>query len=442
MLSVLASILVLLVPTANADQTRVEHVRVELMTPGGPLPFVVELRSSIKQNEDGSVDPFHAATVINGDERLRVGSVEVEWETNEHRSTLFTQQSTQQHVTLGFPHFDSTLEWTMYRGPTQDTRGSGFWRKQRTTSVAQLPLFVEIIEGTHGALADRFDPLNRDEHDGSGRFEGRWRVDFESSDEPAIGEFDVYPNGRAFGTFLTTTGDYRYLEGRVDGDLMRLSTFDGAHAFLFHATLQPDDTIAGDFWSGDWWHEPWTATRDDDAQLPDMFAQTSAVSENALDELVFTNLEGEPTRVVDALNATNAPARIIEVFGTWCPNCADAGRELAALKDEYGDNLGILGLAFELTDDHDRSSTQVKRYLERFGADWDVLIAGLNNKDAATKELAILDKVRAYPTTIFLNSDNEIVEIHTGFTGPATGDAYTEQHARYVSIIESLINDE
>ena len=154
MLSVLASILVLLVPTANADQTRVEHVRVELMTPGGPLPFVVELRSSIKQNEDGSVDPFHAATVINGDERLRVGSVEVEWETNEHRSTLFTQQSTQQHVTLGFPHFDSTLEWTMYRGPTQDTRGSGFWRKQRTTSVAQLPLFVEIIEGTHGALAD------------------------------------------------------------------------------------------------------------------------------------------------------------------------------------------------------------------------------------------------------------------------------------------------
>ena len=171
-----------------------------------------------------------------------------------------------------------------------------------------------------------------------------------------------------------------------------------------------------------------------------MFTQTSAVSEDALDELVFTNLEGDPTRVVDALNATNAPVRIIEVFGSWCPNCADAGRELADLKQTYGDNLGILGLAFELTDDHDRSSTQVKRYLERFGADWDVLIAGLNNKDAATKELAILDKVRAYPTTIFLNSDNEIVEVHTGFTGPTTGDAYTEQHERYVSIIESLIH--
>jgi len=33
------------------------------------------------------------------------------------------------------------------------------------------------------------------------------------------------------GTFLTTTGDYRYLDGIVTGDSLKLSTFDGAHAY-------------------------------------------------------------------------------------------------------------------------------------------------------------------------------------------------------------------
>jgi hypothetical protein len=62
-------------------------------------------------------------------------------------------------------------------------------------------------------------------------------------------------------SFLTPAGDYRHLAGRVDGDLMRLSTFDGAHAYLFHARMQPDGTIAGDFWAGNWHHATWTAVR-------------------------------------------------------------------------------------------------------------------------------------------------------------------------------------
>lgn len=379
-----------------------ENWTITLTTPGGDLPFGLRVQDSGDAYIISMSNPFPVEVIEREDE-----------------------------MTIDFPHYDSSVMLTRNDDGTMD----GVWRKVRGNSVAEVP-----ARARRGAGDVLFPPGGGE--DSSMDFDGRWRIDFASSEDSAIGEFQGWGDSQITGTILTTTGDYRFLEGRADGDLMRLSTFDGAHAFLFHARLQPDGTIAGDFWSGDWWHETWTATRDDDAQLPDMFAQTSAPNEDALDELVFTNLEGEPTRVVDALNATNAPVRIIEVFGSWCPNCADAGRELAELKKTYGDKLGILGLAFELTDDHERSSTQVKRYLERFGADWDVLIAGLNNKDAATEELAILDQVRAYPTTIFLNSDNEIVEIHTGFTGPATGDAYTEQHERYVSIIESLIHGE
>lgn len=240
---------------------------------------------------------------------------------------------------------------------------------------------------------------------------------------------------------MTTTGDYRYLSGRVDGNLMRLSTFDGAHAFLFHARMQDDGTIEGDFWSGNWWHETWTAVRDDDAMLPDAFEQTVVADEDALGDMVFRNLEGEPTRVLDVLDESKAKARIIEIFGTWCPNCSDAGRELVSLRERYGDDLAVVGLAFEIVEDFDRSVQQVKRHHEQIGTDWPILIAGLSDKDKASEALPVLDKVRSYPTLIFLDRNNVVQGVYSGFSGPATGDAYKKQRLRFEERIEALIGD-
>lgn len=311
----------------------------------------------------------------------------------------------------------------------------GTWSKKRGSETVSLSLAAKPVT----FLNDRFDPIA--DAGEPADFSGRWSVDFESSDELAIGTFTVHADQIASGTFLTTTGDYRYLAGRVDGNLMRLSTFDGAHAFLFHARMQDDGTIKGDFWSGNWHHETWTAVRDDDAQLPDAFEQTSITDEEALEELVFKDTDGNPTRVLDALDATGAPARVLEIFGTWCPNCADAGRELVSLKDKYGDKLGIVGLAFEVTEDFERSATQVKRHHAHIGSDWPVLIAGLSDKTKATATLGFLDRVRSYPTLVFLNSDNEVRAIYSGFSGPATGEAYEAQRARFEAVIEGLIGD-
>ncbi|MCA9304027.1 MAG: TlpA family protein disulfide reductase [Phycisphaerales bacterium] len=282
-----------------------------------------------------------------------------------------------------------------------------------------------------------FDPALTEWDD----FSGRWSVAFESSTDNAIGIFKVSSTREAIGTFLTTTGDYRYLAGRVDGNLMRLSAFDGAHAFLFHAKMLDDGTIKGDFWSGNWWHETWTAFRDDDAQLPDAFRETSITDESKLGDMVFKDLEGIPTRVLDLLDESGAKARVIEVFGTWCPNCADAGRELVDMRAKYGDDLAVVGLAFEVTEDFDRSVRQVKRYEERMGSDWPILVAGLSDKAKASEALPVLDRVRSYPTLIFLNERNEVEAVYTGFSGPATGDAYTEQRARFEAVIEKLIRE-
>ena len=52
---------------------------------------------------------------------------------------------------------------------------------------------------------------------------GRWAVSFKSGSEktsPAVGEFQQEGN-KVTGTFLTPGGDYRFLQGIVDGDLIK-----------------------------------------------------------------------------------------------------------------------------------------------------------------------------------------------------------------------------
>ncbi len=387
---------------------------IELETPGGPLPIELSYRHSRTEKDGwvGSIRNGYAESI----------DVLIELPKNNH-----------DEVIVQIPHYDSYLHFKRNKAGEME----GVWSKARGEERTEV-----LARSTGRSLVDsKFEPIAGDSQPAD--FEGKWSVKFESAEVLAIGDFwtmDLEQGYRAaFGTFLTTTGDYRYLAGRVDGNLMRLSTFDGAHAFLFHARMQDDGSIEGDFYSGNWWHETWTAVRDDDAKLPDAFEQTSVSDEKALAEAVFKDLEGTPRRVLDVLDESGSKARIIEIFGTWCPNCSDAGRELVSLKEQYGDDLAIVGLAFEITEDFERSAEQVRRHHEHIGTSWPILIAGLSDKDKATQALGFLDQVRSYPTLVFLNEANEVQAVYSGFSGPATRDAYTEQRARFEALIDGMI---
>jgi thiol-disulfide isomerase/thioredoxin len=366
------------------------------------------------------------ATVVNGEERIEVPVV----------------TATGGAVTLDFPHYDSRIEARLSR---VGTRLEGAWRKRRAAdSWCVLPFVADAREASRWHEAPPWSGTER-------AIAGRWAVRFESSSDPAVGEFHVTPEGEVRGTFLTTTGDYRYLAGRfthpgptdssrhaAPAPTLRLSCFDGAHAFRFTARVQPDGSLAGDFWSGDRWHETWTATRDEHAALPDAFSLARATGAVSLNDLVFPDLDGTPCRLSDPQFA--GKARILEVFGSWCPNCADAAAELVQLQQEYGPRgLAVIGLAFEVTGDFARDAAQVRRYAERHGITWPLLVAGLSDKDKATASLGLLDRVVAYPTLIFLDEAGTVRAVYTGFSGPATGEAYAKQHAEFVRVIEELL---
>ena len=372
-----------------------------LESPGGDLRFGLELQA-VEQDQ-------FAGYLINGTERIVVPTV----------------QASDRNLTLEITHYDSVIE-ARYDNDAM----SGAWRKRIGKD--------QWTEMNFRASRRKAKPHGLDWSDGEA-FQGRWSVKFSRNEFPAVAVFALNGDRSVSGTFQTTSGDYRYLHGGVLDGKLELSCFDGSHAFLFHARSPEEGKLTGDFWSSDNWHETWTAIRDPEASMPDAFNQTRIVDGSRMGDRRFPDLNGTKTRLNDP--KFGAKARIIYVFGSWCPNCHDAAAYFSELQRKYGDDLSILGLAFEVTGDFDRDVVQVKRYLERHHVDYPVLIAGLSDKKLASESLPFLDQVRSYPTTIFLDSRNNVVSVHTGFAGPATGKAHQELRASFEKLIDTIVAD-
>ena len=100
------------------------------------------------------------------------------------------------------------------------------------------------------------------------------------------------------------------------------------------------------------------------------------------------------------------------------------------LHNRYAEKgLSIVSVCYEVTGDYERNARIVRTYIERMGIPYPVLIAGGDDggdKRSATREIGFLDRVIAYPTTVFIDGDGEVEAVHTGFMGPATGEKHLE----------------
>ncbi len=383
--------------------------RAWLASPGGELPFGLELAPAA----DGGL----AARVTNGPESIEVGRVAWDGE----------------RLELGFDHYAARIEARLQA----DGSLAGEWTKRQAGgATARLP-----FRATPGAAA-RFRAPDDAPGDASGptaALGGRWAVAFESDPLPAVAELEQAPDGTLTGTFLTATGDWRWLAGDVRGSRLRLSAFDGAHAFLLDARLDDAGELRGDFWSRDAWHETWRARRDPAARPPDAFAQSRWDERVALADLVVADLEGVPRSLGEA--CFGARAVVLQLFGSWCPNCHDEGDLLAALERRYrARGLVVCGLAFELDPDPSANAEQVRRYAARHGCAYPFFLAGsAESKEASSRAFPALDRLRSYPTTVFLHGDGRVRAVHSGFAGPATGAAHEELVRSFEALIEECL---
>ncbi|TAF68161.1 MAG: TlpA family protein disulfide reductase [Cytophagales bacterium] len=274
------------------------------------------------------------------------------------------------------------------------------------------------------------------------KISGTWEVTFNPDSKnayPAIGIFRADANQKGIeGTFLTTTGDYRYLYGKAENDVMSLYTFDMSHAFVFEAKLQPDGTMKGSFWSGKAGFETWVARPNPQATLPAPDQLTFL--KQGYDKITFSfpNLEGQKISLEDEKYKNKVV--IIQILGSWCPNCMD---ETAFLAPWYEQNkqrgVEIIGLAYERSPVFEVAKERVKAMKERFKIQYEVLIAGTNNKEEAAKTLPMLNALLAFPTTIIIDKTGKVQRIHTGFSGPGTGEHYQRFQTEFNALIDRLL---
>jgi thiol-disulfide isomerase/thioredoxin len=157
-------------------------------------------------------------------------------------------------------------------------------------------------------------------------------------------------------------------------------------------------------------------------------------------EFSFPGLDGKPVTLQDEKYQNKVV--MLQIFGTWCPNCMDETKFYADWYDKNKDKgVEIIGLAYEAKDDFEYAKARVEKMKQKYNVGYDYVIAGIYDKEAAAKTLPMLNHVLSFPTTIFIDKKGKVRRIHTGFSGPATGKYYEEFVDEFNSFMNTLINE-
>jgi thiol-disulfide isomerase/thioredoxin len=294
------------------------------------------------------------------------------------------------------------------------------------------------FQAVHGQQ-DRF--AESDTVKNTADFNGKYAVTFlhEGDTTQAIALFRQRGN-RVTGTFLTPTGDYRFLEGNAQGSRLQLSSFDGNYAYLFKGIMAGDGKIEGEFFSGMTWYETWVAEKNEKATLPDAGSLTFLKKGYERISFTFPDVEGKMVGLDD--EKYRGKVVILQLLGTWCPNCMDETKFLSPWYNENKDRgIEVIGLAYERKDDFNYASARVKKMVDKMQVRYDILIAGTDDKEKASQTLPMLNAVVAFPTTIFVGKDGRVKKIHTGFNGPGTGPYYDQFKEDFNETVNELLKE-
>ena len=373
------------------------HAQLQVMD-GYVLPFTFDL------TRDGEI---LSMTIFNAEEEITVDEIVLE------KDSFFIQMPVYEGYLAG-RFTDSTL--------------SGSYIKESLDRIVPFE--------AKAGIRDRFLVENETDLNMSGVWETYFNPD---TDDPDMAKGIFKQQGdQVTGTYRTPTGDYRYLEGVMDGDSLKLSTFDGAHAFLFVAQVT-DSTMQGAFYSGNHSKELFRAIRNEAFELPDPNALTYLKEGFDKIEFAFPDEVGNLISLDDPQFRDKAV--LIQIMGTWCPNCLDESRFLANyVTTQNYEDLAVVALAFEYATTEEKAFKGIRRLRDRLGINYPILLAqvGTSSKSKANEKLPMLNHVLSYPTMIFLDKEGSVRSIHTGFNGPATGEPYEEFKREFDSLVQVL----
>ncbi len=377
--------------------------RAVIPTKGGELPFNFELQ----KESDG-----YSVTILNGEEKLKMDKSFV--------------KDDSLHIPMEL--FDAEIV-----AKVEGEKLVGYWKKMRSDFSFLQGNFVAEYGKTY-----RFtDKTDKPETLLAPKYSVLFRSEDLKDSTVSVGLFSTKGN-EVNGTFLTSTGDYRYLQGNLMGDSLKLSCFDGTHLFLFKAKVEGGKLTGGEFWSSLSSFESWEGVKDDNATLPDEKTLTYLKEGYQTIQFSFANEQGKKISLTD--DRYKGKVVVVQIMGSWCPNCMDESKFLAPwYQKNKQKGVEIIGLAYEKSTDPAFAYPKIKRLKERFGIDYEVLLAGTNDKADASTTLPMLNRVIGFPTTIFIDKKGQVREIHTGFSGPGTGKYYDDFVSDFNRLVDKLL---
>lgn len=394
----LGVLLTLSLTTLAQTDLKPGHWRATLQRKDGrTIPFLFEV---VRQSNKTSL------YIVNGTERIKT------------EDPVFTEDS----VIIRMPVFESYFKARV----TQRESLRGVWVSGSATGETTMPFTASAGGSRFPVATAALRPA-----------QGKWKIELTRANQTkrhAIGDFTQRGNALS-GSVLTPSADYRYLDGVVSGDSLFLSTFDGSHALLLRAKINSDH-MAGVFYNGDAVAETWLAVKDANVALTPNVTTVKKGNDGKL-AFSFRDLDGNTVSLPS--NRFKGKVVIVQIMGSWCPNCMD---EMAFLSDYYKRNrdrgVEIVALAYELSTDPVRSQKSLRKFQTKFDVQYPLLITGAtaNDPQRTQKTLPQLTDLKTFPTTIMLDKNGVVRDIQTSFYGPGAG----EYHARYKATFEAAVN--
>ena len=267
--------------------------------------------------------------------------------------------------------------------------------------------------------------------------DGAWEIAVASPKHEAAWQFIVRQSGpEVSATILRVDGDTGTLSGAWRDGKFVLSHFSGARPSLLEVTPAQDGSLQLVL-NG----KSMTAMRPAEARAKGLPAPDDPLEHTRVKDASepfhfrFPDLAGRLVSETDA--KFRGKVVLVNITGSWCPNCHDEAPFLAELYRKYrSQGLEIVALSFEEAEQLS-NPTRLRAFIKKYGIEYTVLLGG--DPGEARDKLTQAVNWDAWPTTFFLGRDGRVRSVHTGFPSSASGDLYTQAKREFAESVERLL---
>jgi thiol-disulfide isomerase/thioredoxin len=368
-----------------------------------------------------------------------------------------TYNGTQIPFKMGLAGTGATVKGWFYNGEDREISNAGKFENGKLvlnfdSYLAKLTATVKdgVIDGEYGPILKKMSPVHAvreraAEPPGTGsvpKIAGQWDLEgVASSKGEKTWRLLLRQEGAGIsGAILRVDGDTGTLTGSYKDGKFVLSHFSGSRPALMIIKPESDGSLDVSLSALHGFNEM-KAVRPEVARakgLPapaDADTHTSVKDPNAGFPFSFPDLSGKMIANTDP--RFKGKVMVVNVTGSWCPNCHDEAPFLAQMYDRYhAQGLEVVALNFEEADQL-QDPTRLRAFIAEYGIHYTVLLCG--ETESAKEKLTQAVNWDAWPTTFFVGRDGRVKAVHAGFPSPGSGELYTQAKDQFTSTVEKLL---